>query len=140
MKAAEGLALYFSRCNAPGRIEEWSRWLREIHVPAPVADLTGHIMAYVMSNDPGRVVEWDRWNDDVHMAEMLESGAFTGVSRWRRRSRGTRGPHHLTLYDVGPCGVDEAVMRSATVMPGLTAAGRKLDCHVGGLTLTVERG
>jgi len=223
MKAVDGLALYLSRCNAPSRLQEWSRWLRERHLPAmgtvkgvrasshwaltqqptpgmpsvgfshvtlyelvgdvgeagraleereaalrergeidpnhcvmgvdlfdvhgrwcdkpaPVAGLTGHIMAYVMTNDPGREVEWDRWNDDVHMPDMLESGAFTGVSRWRRRSGGGRGPRHLTLYDVGRCGVEEAVTRSAAVMPGLVAAGRKLDCHVGGLTLTLERG
>jgi hypothetical protein len=93
-----------------------------------------------MCNDPRREAEWDRWNDEMHMPDMMDSGAFLGVSRWRRSTRGRHGPQHLTLYDVGPEGVDRAVERSAAVMPGLTAAGRKLDCHVGGLTVTLAAG
>jgi hypothetical protein len=107
--------------------------------PAPTSDLTGHILAYVLCNDPRREAEWDRWNDDVHMPDMLASEAFTGVTRWRRLRSDGRRSRHLTLYDVGPIGVDEAVARSAAVMPGIVAAGRKLDCHVGGLTVTLER-
>ncbi|MCH2170270.1 hypothetical protein MK489_05770 [Myxococcota bacterium] len=222
MDAANGLALYFVRCNAPARFEEWGRWLRERHLPemskldvvraashwaltqqpkpgmpsvgfshvtiyelvgdiesgaraleqreaesrqcgeidanhcvmdvdileahgswnqkpVPTDALTGHIMAYVMCNDPRREAEWDAWNDAVHMPDMLESNGFTGVSRWRRRGPNTRGARYLTLYDVGPIGVEAAVERSAAVMPGIAAAGRKLDCHVGGLTVTLER-
>jgi len=219
---ADGLALYFTRCNAPARFEEWGRWSRDRHVremsevdgvraashwaltqqptpgmpsvgfshvtiyelvgdvgasaraleerettlrdrgeidrnhcvmnvdileahgrwnekPVPTDELTGHIMAYVMCNDPDREIEWDAWNDDVHMPDMLESDGFTGVSRWRRRIRDSRGARHLTLYDVGSIGVDAAVERSAAVMPGIVAAGRKLECHVGGLTVTLAR-
>ena len=102
-------------------------------------ELTGHIMAYVLSNDPRREAEWDRWNDDVHMPDMLESNAFRAVTRWRRHHRAGRRGGYLTLYDVGPIGVEEAVARSAAVMPGIVAAGRKLACHVGALTVTLER-
>mgnify|MGYP001822061591 CR=1 FL=1 len=112
---------------------------RHANKPAPTPDLRGHILAYVLCNDPRREDEWDRWNDDVHMPDMLASEAFTGVSRWRRLRPDGRRSRHLTLYDVGPIGVDEAVARSAAVMPGIVAAGRKLDCHVGGLTVTLER-
>ena len=222
MHAAKGLALYFTRCNAPDRTDEWARWVRErwlpemssvdgvragshwaltvpptpgmpsvgfshvtlyelvgdvaavasgledremgmrsqgeldpnhcvmnvdlfdahgrwSHKPPPQHTLTGHIMAYVMCNDPSRLSEWDEWNDEVHMPDMLASGAFTGVSRWRLRSTNERRSQHLTLYDVGIGGVEEAVARSAAAMPGIVAAGRKLDCHVGGLTVTLER-
>ena len=53
--------------------------------------------------------------------------------------QGAWGTQYLTLYDVGPIGIDEAVTRSAAIMPNLKNAGRKLDCHVGGLTVTLER-
>lgn len=107
--------------------------------PLPGPDLHGHILAYVACNDPRREAEWDAWNDDVHMPDMLASGAFTGVSRWVRDPRSGRGAEFVTLYDVGALGVDEAVARSAAVMPGLVAAGRKHEAHVGGLTITLER-
>ncbi len=109
------------------------------HKPLPNAELKGHILAYVMGNDPRREAEWDAWNDDVHMPDMLDSQAFEGVSRWRRRPRGPAGTQHLTLYDVGAIGLEEAVARSAAVMPGLVAAGRKHETHVGGLTVTLAR-
>ena len=222
MQPASGLALYFTRCNAPARAQDWSDWMREQHVPAmsalagvraathwaltqqptpgmpsvgfshvtiyelvdevdasarslfeeearlfdrgeidpnhcvmnvdlleshgrfdakpfPTDSLTGHILAYVMCNDPNREREWDVWNDEMHMPDMLESDGFTGVSRWRRKQDHRRGPRYLTLYDVGAIGIEEAVARSAAVMPGIIAAGRKLDCHVGGLTVTLAR-
>lgn len=107
--------------------------------PIPTEALTGHILAYVMCNDPAREEQWDAWNDDQHMPDMLASDAFLGVSRWRRRPRGRHGTQFLTLYDVGPIGVDEAVARSAAVMPGIAAAGRKHEGHVGGLTVTLAR-
>lgn len=107
--------------------------------PLPTSELTGHILAYVMCNNPRREAEWDAWNDDVHMPDMLDSKAFSGVSRWRRRPRGERGTQFLTLYDVGPIGVEKAVERSAGVMPGIVAAGRKHECHVGGLSVTLAR-
>jgi len=222
MEPASGLAIHFTRCNAPARFNEWIAWTNDVLLPAilevdevraashwaltqqpvpgmpsvgfshvtlyellgplgianralesreqilhatggldrnhcvinvdvleahgrwnqkpvPTVDLTGHIMAYVMSNDPQREREWDAWNDDVHMPDMLESDGFTGVSRWRRWPQGGRGTQYLTLYDVGEIGVQTAVERSAAVMPGISAAGRKLDCHVGGLTVTLAR-
>jgi hypothetical protein len=117
-------------------LEAHGRWSEK---PVPNDALEGHILAYVMCNDPRREAEWDVWNDDVHMPDMLESGGFAGISRWRRSPVGLRGPQCLTLYDVGTIGVEEAVKRSAAVMPGITAAGRKLDCHVGGLTVTLAR-
>ena len=47
------------------------------------------------------------------------------------------GPNHLTLYDVGLDSIDEAVARSAAVMPDLIAAGRKHRAHTGAMTLTL---
>ena len=107
--------------------------------PLPGPDLHGHILAYVACNDPRRETEWDTWNDDVHMPDMLDSGAFTGVSRWVREPRVARGTNFVTLYDVGPHGVDVAVEKSAAVMPGLVASGRKHEAHIGGLTVTLVR-
>jgi hypothetical protein len=107
--------------------------------PLPGPDLHGHILAYVLCNDPREEAEWDRWNDAVHMPDMLDSGAFTGVSRWLREPRSARGTNFVTLYDVGPDGVEVAVSKSAAVMPGLVASGRKHEAHVGGLTLMLVR-
>jgi hypothetical protein len=73
------------------------------------------------------------------MPDMLDSGAFTGVSRWVRDPRRTRGTDFVTLYDVGAHGVDVAVEKSAAVMPELIAAGRKHAGHVGGLTILLVR-
>ncbi len=222
MSQATGLVLQLVRCNAPGRVEQWLRWLEATHLPdlrevpgvraatafalrvqpvpgmpsigfshvllielegdlaagvarvhareatlreagridlnhcliaedrlrahgrhcakpLPGPDLHGHILAYVACNDPRREAEWDAWNDDVHMPDMLACEAFTGVSRWLRDPRSGRGAEFVTLYDVGTIGVDEAVARSAAVMPGLIAAGRKHAAHVGGLTVTLVR-
>lgn len=107
--------------------------------PLPGPDLHGHILAYVLCNDPGEETAWDHWNDTIHMPDMLASGGFTGVSRWVRDPRSERGTNFVTLYDVGECGVEVAVARSAAVMPGLATAGRKHDRHVGGLTVTLVR-
>lgn len=112
------------------------RWIAK---PLPTDDLTGHILAFVLCNDAAREDEWNVWNDDVHMPDMLASDAFAGVSRWRRVHDDGRRARHATLYDVGPIGVDEAVARSAAVMPGITKAGRKHACHVGALTVTLVR-
>ena len=107
--------------------------------PPPSPELTGHIFAQVLTNDPRREAEWDAWNDDVHMPDMLASDAFMGVSRWRRVGGSGRRARWLTLYDVGPIGIEEAVARSAAVMPGIVAAGRKHPTHVGALTVTLVR-
>lgn len=107
--------------------------------PLPGPELHGHILAYVQCNDPREERAWDAWNDAVHMPDMLDSGAFTGVSRWLRDPRSARGTDFVTLYDVGAHGVDVAVTKSAAVMPGLVAAGRKHAGHVGGLTILLVR-
>ena len=117
-------------------LEAHGRWSEKPH---PSADLTGHIFAFVACNDPRVEAEWDRWNDEVHMPDMLASEAFSGVSRWRRVEPGGHRAKWLTLYDVGPIGVDEAVKRSAAVMPGIVEAGRKHASHVGALTVTLVR-
>ena len=104
----------------------------------PSPELKGHIMAYVMSNQPARQAEWDRWYDEVHLPDMMDSGAFCAGSRWRRREPARHGANDMTLYDVAGCMVEEAVAQSARVMPGIVAAGRKLDCHVGAMTVTLR--
>lgn len=115
-------------------LEAHGRWNQK---PMPSELLKGHILAYVMCNDPQLEEEWDRWNDEVHMPDMMDSGAFSAVSRWLRLPKNEYGTNYLTLYDIGEGGVGLAVERSAAVMPGLAKAGRKMDCHVGGLTVTL---
>lgn len=213
------LLLAFTRCNAPGRADEWSDWYDEVHLPEllragtdvvtrfeltqqpvpgmpsigfshvalyefrgadaqkrlddtlavddelrqgstlhphhcvigidvlcahggeksdPAPDLTGHILAYVMCNQRAREAEWDAWYDAMHLPDMMASGAFRAGSRWLRRDPASYGANHLTLYDVAGHSVEEAVTLSASVMPGIAAAGRKLDCHVGALTVTLR--
>lgn len=112
---------------------------RHADKPLPGPALRGHILAWVLCNDPRVEAEWDDWNDTVHMPDMLASGAFTGVSRWVREPKGGRGTQFVTLYDVGEHGVEVAVEKSAAVMPGLVASGRKHVAHAGGLTLMLVR-
>jgi hypothetical protein len=112
---------------------------RHANKPLPGPDLHGHILAWVLCNDPRLEAEWDHWNDTVHMPDMLDSGAFTGVSRWCRAPRTARGTQFVTLYDVGEHGVEVAVEKSAAVMPGLVASGRKHEAHIGGLTVMLVR-
>lgn len=115
-------------------LEAHGRWSQK---PMPSDSLKGQLLAYVMCNDPLLEQEWDLWNDEVHMPDMLSSGAFTAVSRWLRKPKNEFGTNYLTLYDVGVGGIDLAVEKSAAIMPKLARAGRKMDCHVGGLTLTL---
>lgn len=104
----------------------------------PSTALQGHILAYVMPNQPHREAEWDSWYDTVHLPDMMTSRAFRAGSRWRRRDLAPYGANDLTLYDVEGFSVEEAVERSAAIMPSLVERGRKLDCHVGALTFTVR--
>lgn len=104
----------------------------------PAPDSTGHILAYVMCNQRARQAEWDAWYDATHLPDMMQSGAFRAGSRWLRREPARYGANHLTLYDVAGRSVEEAVALSAKVMPGIAAAGRKLDCHVGAMALTLR--
>jgi len=112
---------------------------RHVDKPLPGPDLHGHILAYVLCNDRRQEDEWDAWNDAVHMPDMLDSGGFSGLSRWVRATRRPRGTDFVTLYDVPAHGVEVAVARSAAVMPTLTAAGRKHATHIGGMTLMLVR-
>ncbi|MEZ4289191.1 MAG: hypothetical protein R3E53_01145 [Myxococcota bacterium] len=104
----------------------------------PDAALEGHVMAYVMCNQSGREAEWDAWYDAIHLPDMMASQAFRAGSRWRRHDAGPYAARHLTLYDVAGHDLEEAVVCSAAVMPGIAAAGRKLDCHVGAMTVTLR--
>jgi hypothetical protein len=107
--------------------------------PEPSPALRGHILAHVLCSDPAREAEWDAWYDAQHVPDMLACGAFGAMTRWRRTPRNRVGSNHLTLYDVACDTVEEAVERSAAVMPGIVAAGRKHPCHTGALTLTLRR-
>jgi hypothetical protein len=106
--------------------------------PAPATERTGHILTHVLCTDPSRVDEWDRWYDDVHVPDMLGCDAFSAMSRWRRLEPVAVGANHLTLYDVATPTVDEAVARSAMTLADVVAAGRKHECHTGGLTVTLR--
>ncbi len=106
--------------------------------PEPSPALRGHILTHVLCNDPTRVLEWDRWYDEEHVPDMLDSGAFTAMSRWRRVPGAQVGPDHLTLYDVATDTVEEAVRRSAATLAEVVAAGRKHETHAAGLTVTLR--
>jgi hypothetical protein len=112
---------------------EWNR------KPVPSDELRGHILAMVMPNDPSREAEWDAWYDRQHVPDMLASLAFSAATRWRREPRRPLGADFVTLYDVSLPSIDEAVARSAAVMPGIVAAGRKHPAHTGALTVTLVR-
>ena len=105
--------------------------------PEPSPALRGHILAWVFANDPARDPEWDEWYDREHIPDMMDSGAFAAATRWRRTEWRPYGPNTITLYDVSHESVDTAVQRSAAVMPGIIASGRKHETHVGALTLTL---
>jgi hypothetical protein len=107
--------------------------------PVPTDALRGHILAHVLANDPAREAEWDAWYDEQHVPDMMASEAFSAGTRWRREPRRSVGPNHITLYDVELDSIDTAVERSAAVMPGIVAAGRKHPAHTGALTLTLVR-
>lgn len=102
------------------------------------AAITGLIVAEVMCADPTRIDEWDEWYDTQHLPDVMDSGAFVAGSRWRRAEPRPGSANHLTVYEVSGGDVAEAIERSAAVMPGLTASGRKHECHAGGLTWALE--
>jgi hypothetical protein len=107
------------------------------HKPDPSPALRGHILAWVYPNDPRAEADWDAWYDHEHVPDMMHSGAFAAATRWQRTPRVAYGPNHITLYDVAHPSVDIAVQRSAAVMPGIIAGGRKHPAHTGALTLTL---
>jgi hypothetical protein len=143
--------------NLRPALDEWRRGARvhdahcvidtAVHVahgrwnlkPPPTSALRGHILAYVMANDPRFESEWDDWYDREHIPDMMASGAFSAATRWRRRPRRPLGADFMTLYDVELESIDDAVARSAAVMPGIVAAGRKHAAHTGALTVTLVR-
>jgi hypothetical protein len=106
--------------------------------PEPSSALRGHILTYVLCTDPTREAEWDAWYDAQHVPDMLSCGAFGALSRWRRTPEVRVGSNFLTLYDVATDTVDEAVQRSAVTLAEIVSAGRKLETHTGGLTLTLH--
>jgi hypothetical protein len=101
----------------------------------PSANLKGHILTYVLCNQPALEEEWDEWYDREHVPDMLESGAFSAMSRWERVPRNTYGSHHITLYDTHLDSIQEAVDRSAVSLKKLTDAGRKHPAHTGAMTV-----
>lgn len=101
-------------------------------------EVTGLIAAEVLCADPRRIDEWDTWYDEQHLPDMMASGAFVAGSRWRRAPSRAGTADHLTVYEIGGRTVEDAIERSAAVMPTLTAAGRKHECHTGGLTWALE--
>jgi hypothetical protein len=107
--------------------------------PVPTDELRGHILAHVMANDPTREPEWDEWYDREHIPDMMASDAFSAATRWRRSPRRPLGADFITLYDVTLDSIDEAVARSAAVMPAIIAGGRKHTAHTGALTVTLIR-
>lgn len=117
--------------------DHWSRAGEGIAVRRDVP-ITGLIVAHVLCADPRRTDEWDDWYDTQHLPDMLASGAFITGTRWRRDAPRTGEANHLTVYEIGGITVDEAIERSAAVMPALTTAGRKHECHTGGLTWALE--
>ncbi len=106
--------------------------------PEPGPELSGHILALVLCNDPAREAEWDAWYEREHVPDMLAAGCFRALTRWRREPRPRYGATHMTLYDVGPGGLEDAVARSSAALAALTAAGRKHPAHAGALTLLLR--
>lgn len=144
--AADRLAGRHAQLHADGRIHPThavvdvglflahGRWRDK---PESSAELRGHILANVFANDTDLEPEWDAWYDDQHVPDMMASDAFAAATRWVREPRRPYGPNFVTLYDVALESIDEAVARSAAVMPGIIAAGRKHRAHTGALTLTL---
>jgi len=115
-------------------------WTRHGTAPrTPGVNPDGLIAAEVLCTDPDRHQEWDHWYDREHLPDMLASGAFVAGTRWRRATPRDGGANDLTLYEISGVSVDEAITRSAAVLPGLVASGRKHECHTGGLTMALER-
>ncbi len=104
----------------------------------PSPKLRGLIYVSVMCNDPLRTAEWNQWYDEQHLPDMMASGAFAAGSRWLRRESAPYGPNDVTFYDVTDCSVEDAIEVSARALRDLTAAGRKLDCHAAGMSVTLQ--
>jgi hypothetical protein len=116
-------------------LRAFGRWTEK---PEPSAATTGHILTFTLCNRPALEDEWNAWYDDTHIPDMLESGAFAAATRWVRLERERFRPNYLTLYDITLPDLAEAGRRSAAVMPGIIAAGRKMECHAGTLTVSLR--
>jgi hypothetical protein len=116
-------------------------WEQHPASPPPASDveLTALIAAEVLCTDPRRVADWDRWYDEQHLPDMMACNAFVGGTRWRRVPAREGGANDLTLYESATGSAEEAIERSAAVLPDLIAAGRKHPCHTGGLTMALDR-
>ena len=112
---------------------------RHVDKTSPTPELRGQILAWVFCNQPAVEAEWDAWYDREHVPDMMESGAFTALTRWKLDPRPHFGPTHLTIYDTPLDTIEEAVERSAQSLAKLTAAGRKHRCHTGGMSVTLRR-
>jgi hypothetical protein len=123
--------------HAEVRRDIWLRHGPTVDSPAEAVP-TAMIAAEVLCTDSSRHDEWDRWYDDQHLSDMLASGAFVAASRWRRAEPRAGGTNDLTLYEIAGMTVSEAIERSASAMPDLIRAGRKHECHTGGLTMALS--
>jgi hypothetical protein len=104
----------------------------------PSPELRGLVFVSVMCLDPSREAEWNRWYDEEHLPDMMATGAFAAGSRWLRYEPHRYGPNDVTFYDITDCSVEEAIERSAREFPRLAAAGRKHECHVAGMSVTLR--
>ncbi|MDW3219988.1 MAG: hypothetical protein R8F63_15345 [Acidimicrobiales bacterium] len=128
----------FETAQADVRTDRWLRHGATL-TPDPESDVTALIVAEVLTTDASRLAEWDEWYDRVHLPDMMSCGAFVGGTRWRRADPRPGTANHLTVYEIAGMDVSEAVEASAAIMPGLIDAGRKHECHAGGLTLALTR-
>ncbi len=123
--------------HAEIRRDAWQR----VGTPITVATqepVSAMIVAEVLCADPRREAEWDSWYDEQHLPDMMASDAFVAGSRWRRDPPRAGTANHLTVYEVAGLSIDEAIERSAAVMPDIVAAGRKHESHTGALTWALE--
>ena len=112
---------------------------RSIRAEGAAGPVTALILAEVLCTDPEREAEWDSWYDGQHLPDMMASGAFAAGSRWYRTPTRPGGTNHLTIYEIAGIDLEEAVARSAAILPEIAATGRSHECHTGGPTLKVRR-
>jgi hypothetical protein len=116
----------------------WTR-TREPVIGEDADAISGMIVAEVLCADPRREAEWDAWYDQQHLPDMMASGAFVAGSRWHRATSRPGSTNHLTVYEIAGISVEEAIERSAAVMPGIIERGHKHSSHTGGRTWALAR-
>jgi hypothetical protein len=107
---------------------------REPIVADDADTISAMIVAEVLCADPLQEAAWDAWYDHQHLPDMMASRAFVAGSRWRRSASRPGSTNHLTVYEIAGIPVEEAIERSAAVMPGIAERGRKHSSHTGGRT------